>query len=647
MWKDRLISDKEFFLDVLDQNNENLASVFEYAKNDEFDQARIAFAKYVRTHLQPEKLLQIPFEFPENVFMLKGESLQEAAKRICDYRLMSVGQMSDFSETREVDWESNPTSNQYKEWTWQLNRHNEWKVLSAVYLETKDEDLAKCFADMFYSWINQVQCPVNISGYETKAFRTIECGIRMGSNWPFALHAFVHSPHFTDNHIVAWYKSVFEQGRRLRTSYTKANWFLMEMNGLGHIGVLFPEFSQAKEWLDFAIRSLRDQLYLQFYPDGFQYELTTVYHDVSVKNYQRFIDLAMQYEVPIPDDFLSILEKATEINIKVMMPNGKLPDINDGRMITCKEIIEPKLRIFPENQMMKWLLDTKNTVDAPEELSYHLNNSGIGIYRTSWEKDATYVLFDGGPFGRAHQHEDKLNLLIYAKEKLIITEAGDYAYDDSPMRKYILTTAAHNAILVDEAGQNRLKNYSWDDADITLDANMQWVQSQNKLTMAATYNELYGEDINDVQHHRQVHIFEGNGQAHPIIICVDTLESDSEHVYTLLWHVDSILSQSNKSKNNLFHFTDISIALLGENLNTTVVEGQEEPYIQGFFASSEKQGEYRPIPCMEARSEGKNTELITVFSLDKNIESVSKSLHDSNLELCVRFLDGEVMSFVC
>ena len=56
----------------------------------------------------------------------------------------------------------------------------------------------------------------------------------------------------------------------------------MEMNGLAQIGILYPQFRLAGEWLKQAYESLEEELGRQIYPDGFQYELATNYHDVEI-----------------------------------------------------------------------------------------------------------------------------------------------------------------------------------------------------------------------------------------------------------------------------------------------------------------------------------------------------------------------------
>lgn len=49
--------------------------------------------------------------------------------------------------------------------------------------------------------------------------------------------------------------------------------------------MLFHEFKEAAEWRWFATHRLPDDLELQVYPDGAQYEVAPGYHNVSLNNF--------------------------------------------------------------------------------------------------------------------------------------------------------------------------------------------------------------------------------------------------------------------------------------------------------------------------------------------------------------------------
>ena len=94
--------------------------------------------------------------------------------------------------------------------------------------------------------------------------------------------------------------------------------------------------------------------------------------------------------------------------------------------------------------------------------------------RSGWERDARYLLLDVGPFGYGHQHEDKLNLLLHAYGRLLLAEGGNYAYDSSEMRRYVLSTRAHNTIRVDGHDQNRRLYFHGVTPDLTEPCGARW-----------------------------------------------------------------------------------------------------------------------------------------------------------------------------
>lgn len=604
------ISDKDFFSKHLLLNTKGMGPVAKAVRNGEEKEMRRTFAQYIRSHLKPELLFQSPYEIPENVYMLPNETEEEAGARILTKELVSCGVSHEFGE--EVNWFYNPTANQYAEWTWQLNRHNEWKLLAHLYRKSKEERYAKACADLFQSWVKQAVVPDKAKGYETLSWRTIECGIRMGANWPYVLHTFYQSPYFTDDVIVDWYKSVWEHGKRLYEHHMQGNWLVMEMNGLAHIGILMPEFLESKEWFDYAIMQLQKQLNEQIYPDGFQYELSTGYHDVVINNYQRLIRTARAYKVPIPDSFYERLEAATEINVKLMMPNGKVPDINDGAWKSVKEVLLPKMELFPNNPYFQWIVSDGKVGTAPSYTTVALPYAGMMVMRSSWKPNAVWGFFDAGPFGRAHQHEDKLSFLLSVGENVVVTEAGNYAYDSSEMRKYVLSTRGHNTVLVDGFEQNRRKNYRWQEEDIEKEAGMEYRISPECDYAEGVYEDGYGEDAKlFVTHKRSVYFIKRTAMIEePFFLVIDRLYSKKEHAYELLWHIDS----EEITENRVGVTTpQLSIYKSENACASELIYGEKTPNWQGWVATASIQGAYRPVYTWKQIVKGWNTRVVNLF----------------------------------
>ena len=75
-----------------------------------------------------------------------------------------------------------------------------------------------------------------------------------------------------------------------------------------------------------------------------------------INNFQRLIRTARAFEVEVPELFYQILEKAAEIDVKLMMPDGRVPDINDGNWKKSAKLLEPKLELFPDNPQLQYVV---------------------------------------------------------------------------------------------------------------------------------------------------------------------------------------------------------------------------------------------------------------------------------------------------
>lgn len=598
------LTDEEFFSEHVDVTRSGLETIPDAVAAGDFARARRIFAAEVRSSLQPERFFRLQRDFLHPTHSLPGESVRDAGERILRGELVSCSTPHAFGDA--VDWFANPTYNQYREWTWQLNRHPDWAILGQCYRETGDERYAQAFVKLFLSWKEQTAVePLDAPSNATKAWRTIEVGIRMGGSWQWALHSFFRSPHFTDDVLVAWYKSVWEHGWRLRHVHHSHNWLIMEQNGLGQIGILYPQFREAAEWKQFAFDTLVRELDVQVYPDGMQYELSTNYHQVNIRNYQWLWDVAEAYDEPVPEKFRAGLERMHEANIKLMMPDGRLPDLNDGRWQPVAPLLARAVELYPHRADFRWAASRGQEGEPPGYTSIALPYSGLFVMRSGWEPDAIWGLFDGGPFGYAHQHEDKLNLLIHAYGRLLLTEGGNYAYDSSEMRRYVLSTRAHNTVRVDGQDQNRRLHFRRNaTGDLTVPAGAQWTTSPERDVVEAVYDEGYGPLAErSVVHRRRVTFFkQGWGDWGPCFRVEDLLTpgDDAVHSYEILWHlavsrviVDGLTVRSEDPGQP-------NILLRAEahpGLTVDVVRGQETPEWQGWRAvKNHQQGEYEPCP---------------------------------------------------
>jgi len=78
----------------------------------------------------------------------------------------------------------------------------------------------------------------------------------------------------------------------------------------------------------------------------------------------------------------------------------------------------------------------------------------------TWRDGDDFLLFDHGPLGAdelpAHAHNDLLTMEASLHGRRFIVDSGVFDYDESPMRSYCRSTAAHNVLQIDGAEQSDL-----------------------------------------------------------------------------------------------------------------------------------------------------------------------------------------------
>lgn len=614
------VTDEKFFSELLDYDIKELAAVKAASEKGDFALCRKLFAAYVRNTLEPEKFFSA---LPDGGAAAKSDELIENAQKACRHYMVSCGIPCDFGEN-EVDWESNPTPTQYKEWTWQINRHAELLTLAKAFRATGDKKYAAACEELFTSWAEQVTVPSSPCWKgDTWAWRTIECGIRMGLNWPEIFHTFYKE--FSDDTVVDWCKSIYEHGVRIDIDRSEGgNWLIMEMNGLMHIAVLNPWLRDCGRWKEEAIREFLRQLDLQVYPDGAQFELATGYQYVVILNYARPIRLCQVYGVECPQEMLEMVKKLIMYYVRIMRPDKKTPAINDGSYDYVPWVVNTFKNLFEKDEIFEWTIG--NSGKEPSWKSYIFEYPGFAAFRSGWGEDDTYVFFDGGERGRAHSHEDKLSLILYADGKEILVDAGNYAYDRlDPMRHHVCWTQAHNCVRVDGKDQNRDDKYVWTDDKINKKSELKFSLSESVDAARAKYDEGYGAHGVSCEklasQERSVYFVKKMGALRPFVIVVDRLTSDAERSYEVMWHADvkSFSAEGLNVKADSLHIVvpEYHKDTAGLQVSYGVKMLYEETiHLQGWKADSAVKNDYRPIYNVSHILNTKDIRHITVLYPD-------------------------------
>jgi hypothetical protein len=389
--------------------------------------------------------------------------------------------------------------------------------------------------------------------------------------------------------------SFVEHAHHLVAHPTTGNWVCMEMNGLFHIGTLFPEFRDAAMWRRMAMDRLHKELTAQVYPDGAQIELTPGYHGVSLHNFVGTLRMAQLNGIPLPEDYSANLERMYGYYLKIAMPDRRTPALNDSGWGSVQGSLRQGFSYFPERTDFEWLATDGRTGTEPAFTSCAMPWSGWYIMRSGWDRDALYLHLDAGPFGYGHQHEDKLSILVSAYGRRLLTEAGTYAYDSSPSRRYVLSTRAHNTTMIDGLEQSR-RGAPRDTYVSQAPLKNRWITTDTYDYAEGWYAEGYGKDKERIATHYRRIVF-----VKPRFwLVIDRLlpNDQKEHRYDAIFHA---LAEDYAIEPETGAFVGTTKDQAGlviqplnrEGMTANVVSGQKEPVFQGWVPGG---GKYNVVP---------------------------------------------------
>lgn len=634
------LSDERFFCEELDTSIPELSDIGDTFKNKGLDAAEKQLCGYLRKVLPgiAERYFKIPYyrNGEGGAYTLPGESDKAIADRVLEGDVISCGTRHKFEGGRII-WEANPTYNEYREWTWQLSRHRSWRIIGKVYRDTGDEKYAEGFVRHLLSWIEQVPCPEDASGYSTKCWRTIETGIRMTEIWHYAFLACYTSPTFTDHVMTVYMKSIWEHANRLRTRYTEGNWLFMEMSGLAHIAILYPWFKSTKAWREQALGTLTSEVSRQMLPDGFQLELSSTYHGVVLDNLVRPLKALQAMEGAVPKDLAEAMMKLCDVYVKLCAPDMRIPALHDGVRSGFYGYLVQALQ-YKENPVYRYLTTDRKEGHKPDFTDIALPYSGMAVMRSSWEADGVWFFFDSGPFGfgtMGHQHEDKLNVLMYAYGKDVLSDPGKYEYDGSDMFHFIKDTRSHNCAMVDALSQNRRGIYKYKDNDPALKqpSDLRWSFTEDYGTAEGAYEDGFGNDFTDVTQKRKVIFFrKGLNGTLPFSLVIDRFipNDGKEHRFAVSYQMNTNPYTSDGKIFTADFGDGVTMNILGSSDHEIVI-AQKEPYFIGWrpiFAQGEH--EHAPAPCVRFPYFGKEQRIITVLYPSNNGKVGIKSVECKN-----------------
>jgi hypothetical protein len=409
-------------------------------------------------------------EFPgisegNSMVQLKSTTTEYADEKILKHIFTQSNNDKGVAETYQLDpvikWIENPSES--FTWNLYLNQLNMLPQLAYIYRETGDEKYAVEAGNMITSWVEQMW-----RGYcYIRDGKIVNSGMEVRNrlcNCIAAYEVIRNSPSLTPKMHMAFWKLFISHARDLMT-YTGVSY-----PGLIAAAVMFPEFTEASQWLLQGEKSLRNSLVERVTPEGAWDTHSIAYQNVPTPWAMRCLEFLEAN--PESGDFTELATmiktqtgKMMRIVLWTTMPNGGRPNIGDsyGRADwgpTIGAILTSYIhsQLTPEQQeRVNAIGDIYDRAKAalaiyeghdgaqPQTTSIGFPGTGYYIMRNGWDADAAkYLYFDLSPQALGHAHYDACHFDLYAYGKPLLTDTGDYFLG------WGYRTALHNTIEVDE-----------------------------------------------------------------------------------------------------------------------------------------------------------------------------------------------------
>jgi hypothetical protein len=541
------------------------------------------------------------------------------------------------------DWTCAPEGD--LEWTCTLAHHHHLEQLAWKYRDTGDEKFAEAAIFQMTDWIDRVPKPdlpeadfremwgERYLKVKRSNWRVLETGFRIGETWPLALKHLIKSPSMTPEVFTKILNSIHQQAQHLHQSYWLiGNHSIMETSFLAVCGIVFREFSDAKEWLEEGVRFLMSARDREFYPDGYSRENSGGYRWVMVRGYFNLYCVAEMNGMGdiFPAGFPDWLRNICKAELYQLKPDFSVPVTNESNSGTIrKRQLERILGAFEDSEI-QYVLSRGADGNEPSGASYFYPDAGFAVMRSDWSEKALYMSFDVGKKGR-HCIGDQLSVEVSAYGRKFLVNGGRWRYTTSDknlgwMRQagYFKSSASCNTVF--PAGYTQVIADAEGGMEIATDHDIA------KGIFNAGYSD--GEKSVKMEHRRVIYFNKPN-----FWIVRDIIESDEAVPIEQLWHFApendvELLPENNCAVTRNPDANLIIMTLAGQNCDYSLFKGSDDP-IRGWHCP-----EYsRKVPAYElaAWQTGPCVIDTLIFPVNEKVEKLpvfKKSQNEYIIEYC-------------
>ena len=362
----------------------------------------------------------------------------------------------------DFSWQTNPSRD--KEWQVSHHKFSYGICLVQAYRQTQDAQYLHKWMALIDSWLDEMT-----SGFITASDAQVEA--RRIERWVYSFLLLQGTP--AQQWITPEFWRRFLSRIASETLYLcenlsqSLNHRTLQLSSIFLVGVVFPEFRLHPYFLRVGKDKLTDNLLGEFYADGVHIELSTHYHQLSLKSFLAFVELAQLNDVALAPELLSTLAKALDFYLYMQWPNGEIPLINDADDGDFRYLLKQGSALL-NNPEWLWGATLGKAGTPPQQPSKFFEDAGYFVLSNGWGQDwitaqqRQHVFYDCAQLGAGkHCHFDLFNFCYFAHGKPLIIDPGRYTYDAVPgqdginWRRAFKSTAYHNTVEIDGRDQTR------------------------------------------------------------------------------------------------------------------------------------------------------------------------------------------------
>ncbi len=515
-WWERIFLDDPYLFDGLDLDRAGLAELKRAVETKDFPAARKALWHYYRARKLPDyygKYHARPPINPARNTDPRAEQLLTHKMPIHSYKEPTYDLGPDF------DWHVFPIVD--VEWPTKIHRHFHWRSLAGAYGRTNNEAYAEELVQQLFDWAKDNPMERWDRQRYRWAWSTLNTTIRIYSSWINSWLQVRESRAWRPDAQFVFLAALREHGRFLMTHAARqGNWVVAEARGLVELGVMFPEFKEAKAWREEGFRRLRRELAAQVLPDGVHIERTPGYHGMTMGCFMEPVRLGLLngLEIDGGEDFVTKLEQMHEYYLYGAKPNHRMPQIGDTGPMNVDKMLRRGWNMFRRADM-RWVVEDGKEGSPPVHRSYAFAAAGQYISRSAWnDPRALWSFIDWGAHV-GHCHEDMGHISLYAYGSDLLVDTGRYSYA-WPMRAPFYRTVGHNTVRIDGKTQKRRDPLTAD-----------WVSTEQFDVFRGTT-----DNSEPLLHERILAFVQPSADAPGYWLVVDRLTGEGNHRLDQRWH---------------------------------------------------------------------------------------------------------------